>query len=66
MTTLAASYKVNLGDTDKLKEYQKLLRTNLACVDTILDPTAIPMGKDWSWAGLPFSTDELVKFLITK
>jgi hypothetical protein len=55
--------KLNLGDIENLVKYKTLLERNLSNVVNILDPKAIPMGKDWSWADLPYATEELVELL---
>jgi hypothetical protein len=55
--------KMNFGDIKKLAEYKTLLEKNLSNVSTILDPDAVAMGKDWAWADISYTAEDLVKLL---
>lgn len=48
---------------NNLEEFRDILQKNLDLVNNILDPKAIPMGKDWAWAELPDRVIELETFL---
>jgi hypothetical protein len=53
----------DLGNLETLKKLKTLLEKDLACINNILDEKAISIGKDWSWAELPFINLELFIFL---
>ena len=57
------NYQAVLGKTNSLIEYRELCRQVLSSLDNILDPNAIPMGKDWSYSELYDTSDKLQIFL---
>ncbi len=54
---------MNIGDLKDLAEYKKLLLRNLANVTCILDEKSVAMAKDWAWADLSYSVEDLKEML---